>query len=112
MDHLDKLGDKMEKKIEKMFGVGKNEVEVVDPVECMLPQDVRLADQTLVALCIRLKNVEWAKKQTHSLEHDLNMLWKQVRGHADRIRRFFGLLRGESHANIYKRCIARDSVDA
>ncbi len=80
LEHLDKLGDKMEKKIEKMFGVGKGatEPDLVDPLECMLPRDARLIDQTLVALCIRLKNLEWAKKQTQSLEHDLNLLWQKV----------------------------------
>ena len=80
MEHLDKLGDKMEKKIEKMFGVGKTagEPEIVDPVECMLPRDGRLVDQNMVVLCIRLKNLEWAKKQTKSLEHDLNLLWQKV----------------------------------
>jgi len=77
LNRLDKFGDNVEKKFEKIFGVAQPELEIVDPLECMFPKEKRLSDQSLQMLCMKLKNLDWAKRQTENLELDVVRLWNQ-----------------------------------
>jgi len=69
--------DHMEKRLEKIFG-GKD-TEPKSPVEMLPPKEERLIGLRTSELTVRMKNLEWCRIQSLSLEGDVCLLWDKER---------------------------------